>query len=67
MVKPLYDRIVPFSNGMAIIQDGLKFGYINAKGEVVFAPQFDAAHQFDDKGIAHVSKRVHELEVDALP
>lgn len=42
VVKPLYDRIFPFSNGMAIVQDGIKFGYVNAKGEVVFALQFDA-------------------------
>ncbi|MBN8659068.1 MAG: hypothetical protein J0M35_01805 [Candidatus Obscuribacter phosphatis] len=34
---------------------------------MVFAPQFDAAHKFDDKGIAQVSKRVHDLETVELP
>jgi hypothetical protein len=35
--------------------DGMKYGYIDSKGEFVIRPQFDYAYDFQDNGLAVVS------------
>jgi hypothetical protein len=35
--------------------DGMKYGYIDSKGEFVIKPQFDYAYDFQDNGLAVVS------------
>lgn len=55
VLKPQFSKIMPFCNGLAIVQDGMKYGYINLEGKVVIRPQFDAAHQFNNDGLALIS------------
>ncbi|MXX12136.1 MAG: WG repeat-containing protein [Gemmatimonadetes bacterium] len=44
VAPPFY--ISALSNGLAVLKIGDKYGYINAKGEVVIEPQFDSAGRF---------------------
>jgi parvulin-like peptidyl-prolyl isomerase len=47
------DYIWPFERGMALVQVGDKYGYINPQGQMVIAPQYDFAWDFyrDDLAI----------------
>lgn len=48
-----FDWASSFSEGMALIADNKKFGYINRNGEVVIQPQFDRGAWFS-QGLAAV-------------
>ena len=45
----IYTKINHFTNGLAVVSDGDKYGYINEKGEEVIKCQFDMAYDFDNK------------------
>ena len=45
----------PFSEGLAVIQAGRKYGYIDRNGKVVIAPEYDEARAFSE-GLGCVSK-----------
>lgn len=44
---------MPFSEGLAAVRIGGRFGYVNARGELVIQPQFDLASPFA-RGLAEV-------------
>ncbi|MCW5822839.1 MAG: WG repeat-containing protein [Cyanobacteria bacterium TGS_CYA1] len=67
IVEPSYDKISAFENGIAITQNGIKYGYIDANGKVIFEPKFDVANKFGALGLAMVGTRVNKLEDVRLP
>lgn len=53
LVFPEYDTIGEFNNGVAIIEQNGKFGYIKLNGEVIVPCQYDKAYPFsEDIGVA---------------
>lgn len=56
ILKPVYDSIDDFSDGLAKIKKGGKYGYVNADGEVVAKPVYTKGSQFND-GYAVVKKK----------
>lgn len=46
-----FENCGDFHDGMAWVQQGFKIGFINTKGEMVIAPQFDSVGNFNE-GIA---------------
>src|SRR5438477_8733415 len=54
IVEPKYDAGSDFREGFAIVMMGRKRGYINEKGEVAIALQYDDASQFFG-GLARVT------------
>lgn len=45
-IAPKYERILPFSQGLAAVRFEGQFGFINAQDEMVIEPRFDLAGQF---------------------
>jgi hypothetical protein len=43
-----FDKVMPFSEGYAVVVVDDKYGFINTKGEIVIEPQFDYAKGFID-------------------
>lgn len=54
LIKPRFDQIGDFSNGLAPVLVEQKWGYINKAGEMKISPQFDFAREFSE-GLAIVS------------
>lgn len=48
VIEPLYDEVVDFSDGLARVREGEKWGYINSEGEIVVPAKFDDCHNFID-------------------
>jgi hypothetical protein len=54
MVIPAqFNTAAEFSEGLAVVSIGGKFGYIDKSGKFVINPQWDSALNFD-KGVAEV-------------
>ena len=51
--KPNYEIRGDIKDGLALVKDGLVYGYVNAKGEMVIAAQFEEATDFAE-GMAAV-------------
>lgn len=51
--KPKYEIRGDIKDGLALVKDGLVYGYVNAKGEMVIAAQFEEATDFAE-GMAAV-------------
>ena len=51
--RPQYDFAERFSDGLAAVKVGGRFGYIDKTGRVVIPLQFDSAGEFSD-GVAEV-------------
>src|SRR5262249_45828952 len=51
VIPPRFDDAGPFSEGLAAVRVGGKFGYIDKTGRVVIEPQFDYAGTFSE-GVA---------------
>ncbi|MDR3159092.1 MAG: WG repeat-containing protein [Zoogloeaceae bacterium] len=57
-IAPRFDYAEAFAaNGLARVETAGKWGYIDAKGEVVIAPRFDHASDFAANGLARVGVR----------
>ena len=55
MIDPEYQKIYEFKNGIAKVIKNNKFGYINAKGDVMIDPEYQKIYEFNN-GIAKVIK-----------
>jgi len=53
IIKPEFDRVHNFSEGLASVRSGKVWGYISKKGEFVIKPQFEYAGSFSE-GLAAV-------------
>ncbi len=53
-IKPAYDRVQPFSNGVAAVRQGDSWGYIDTQGTWVLSPRFAEATAFNRQGTAVV-------------
>ncbi len=61
VVKPVYDTVYSFSDGMARVMKKDKYGYIDRTGKVVIKIQYTAATDFED-GVAAVSKEMLNMD-----
>lgn len=59
IITPTYDDVRTFSEGLAAVKRGNKWGYINEFGEVVIDFQYDRAYSFSE-GKALVEKHIKE-------
>src|SRR6185295_14098710 len=48
VIAPRFDEAGAFSEGLAAVRVGAKFGYIDTKGNIVIMPQFDHAGLFSE-------------------
>jgi hypothetical protein len=53
IIPPRFERAMPFSEGVAAVSIGGRFGYVDERGEVVVEPRFDLAGEFSH-GLAEV-------------
>jgi len=53
IIKPQFDWVGDFSEGLAVIQVGEKQGYLDKNGKIVVEPKFDFASEFSE-GLAWV-------------
>ena len=54
VIKPIYDRVSPFSEGMALVSVGKEFGYIDKSGQTVLKSPSEGYGNFSD-GLASYS------------
>lgn len=59
IVEPFYDRIYPFSEGLALVVKNGKYGFINDRGELQIPLEFDRAWDFKE-GLAVVRQGSRE-------
>jgi hypothetical protein len=62
-IRPKFDGVRPFTEGLAPAVSGEKWGYINHAGNWVIQPQFDRAYQFRE-GLAAVSNEGRGWYID---
>src|SRR5258706_200389 len=53
VIPPQFDEAGSFSDGLAAVRIGARFGYIDKQGKIVIKPQFSSAGAFSD-GLAVV-------------
>ncbi len=53
VIKPQFDYAYDFSEGLAYVKIGDRYGFINKEGRYVANPQFDSAGTFSE-GLARV-------------
>ncbi|HZL49367.1 MAG TPA: WG repeat-containing protein [Terracidiphilus sp.] len=63
VVKPQFDSVSTFSEGLAAVQINSKWGYINTAGRIVINPQFDQVSLFSG-GLAAVTTSGHAGTID---
>ncbi|MGV8982954.1 WG repeat-containing protein [Clostridium sp.] len=52
-IKPQFDMVHSFSEGLAVVRDHGKYGFIDKTGKILIKPEYDKAYDFSD-GIAKV-------------
>lgn len=65
IIKPHYEEVLPFSEGLAAVKEENYWGYINTSGEIVIEPQFHEIPDSFSEGlvrIARFDKNVYEME-----
>ncbi len=55
-IAPKYENALTFSEGLAAVQQGGKWGYIDTDGKMIISFQYDLAHSFSED-LAIVGKR----------
>lgn len=50
-IKPIFDAVLPFSDGLAAVKVGEKWGFVDASGDQIIKPQFQNAFYFRE-GVA---------------
>jgi hypothetical protein len=63
VIKPQFDDVFAFSEGLALVELGGRFGYIDGTGQVVIDPQFSFARPFSE-GLAFVRSGSHGCYID---
>ena len=48
IIKPQFDEADSFSEGLAAVRVGAKYGYIDKQGKIVIKPQLDCAGPFSE-------------------
>lgn len=48
MISPSYDEIQSFSEGLAAVRQGTKWGFIDKTGNFAIPPEFDYAFSFSE-------------------
>jgi hypothetical protein len=51
VIEPIYEKVYPFSDGLAAVQVDRKWGYIDAQGKMIIEPRF-ASPGFFSEGLA---------------
>ena len=59
--KTDFDQIGMYQRGLAAVLQGTKYGFINTRGEIIVAPQFDTVGKFDQFGLALVGVRKRDI------
>ncbi|MDR3261107.1 MAG: WG repeat-containing protein [Tannerella sp.] len=47
-IKPIYEEIAPFSEGIAAVKQNGKWGYVAANGDEILSPAYEMAFSFSD-------------------
>lgn len=63
IITPIFDSAAHFSEGLAAVKVGSKYGYINKDGTYVIFPMFDEASDFLN-GIAIVKTNNHQYYIN---
>ena len=50
-IEPLFDEALEFSEGLAAVRVGDRWGFVDADGKMAIRPQFESAYYFHD-GVA---------------
>ncbi len=64
ILKPQFEAVGEFSEGLAPALIGDKWGYINEKGEVVIKPRWPQSGSSFHEGLAIVTEQVHWTVID---
>ena len=56
VIKPKYDDVGDFSEGLAIVEKSNKWGFINKKGKEIVKPKYDKVVFFSE-GLARLRDR----------
>jgi hypothetical protein len=62
-IAPVFDQVLPFSEGLAAVRSGEKWGFIDASGRMEIPQQFIAAYYFHD-GVAIAQIGSRDLLID---
>lgn len=62
-IKPRFQQVGPFRNGLAPVRENTHFGYINTQGQYAIEPQFDEATPFSE-AFATVWKQGRKYLID---
>jgi hypothetical protein len=60
VVKPRYEAVSPFSEGVAAVREGGKWGYVSDAGEEILPPRYAAAYPFSE-GMGVLADADHAL------
>ena len=47
VIKPIYDDVIRFFDGLALVEQNKQFGYIDTSGNVVIPIIYDSATDFE--------------------
>jgi hypothetical protein len=62
-IAPVFEKALPFSEGLAAVQKGAKWGFVDQAGKIVIQPQFEAAFYFFD-GVAQIEDQSGFVLID---
>ena len=63
-IKPIFDEVTGFYNGLAAVKSGKYWGYINNRGDYVIPPKFDEASPFYNKYFSLVTKAQNDSYIN---
>ncbi|EAI7263009.1 WG repeat-containing protein, partial [Campylobacter lari] len=64
IIKPQYDEVRDFHNGLSVVKFNDKYGFINKNGDFIIKPQFDYIGNFK-KGLAIVGYGINLFDCNA--